>query len=389
MSDSALREIQQRAGGVFVEEGSQAPLAAHFGDPRAEYAAARGEAALFDLSDRTQVELSGRDRAKFLHNFCTNEIKLLQPGQGCEAFVTNVKGRVLGHVFVFAAPESLWIESVAGAEDALVAHLDRYLIAEDVTIHRRTAECGELFVSGPRAAERLESAGVAAAGAAPREHKPGLPRASAPATREPGLPQASDPATLDALPRYGHAKIEGLEHPLFVRRVDLLGAMGYLLSVPRESLGDLWNRLAGAGISPAGAAAFHALRIEAGMPLYGIDISDDNLAQEVARTKQAISFTKGCYLGQEPIARVDALGHVNRELRGVKLASGPLPSAGDPVVGEDGKQVGHVTSSAVSPADDLPVALAYLRTKFTEPGTVVTVQAQGEAVPATVFVPAE
>lgn len=354
-SDQALHDVQQSAEAVFDDSAAVAPRAVHFGNPRVEYEAATSAAALFDLSDRPQIEVTGGDRVKFLHNFCTNDIKKLQAGEGCEAFVTNVKGRILAHIFVFATDEALWIETAAGAEPALLAHLDRYLITEDVELHGRTAELGELFVSGKQASQLLNNNGIDVA--------------------ELGL--------------YGHASAKSAGISVVVRRVDLLGTPGYLLSIAKAQLAPLWKELYEAGAQPAGSAAFHALRIETGMPLYSVDLSEDNLAQEAARNSQAISFTKGCYLGQEPIARIDALGHVNRELRGLKLSSAKPPEPGAPVLaGDDSQEIGHVTSSALSYSDDRPVALALLRSNWTAPGTEVTVKCGDEAVRATVFWPA-
>ncbi|TXT38384.1 MAG: folate-binding protein YgfZ [Planctomycetota bacterium] len=122
----------------------------------------------------------------------------------------------------------------------------------------------------------------------------------------------------------------------------------------------------------------HASRVAAGFPIYGIDITEDNLAQEVGRTELAISFTKGCYLGQEPIARIDAMGHVNRQLCRIELSSGPLPDSGTPVLDKpapDGKQVGTITSSTWKWQGDAdkPLALAYLRSGFAKPGSQVLV----------------
>ena len=110
---------------------------------------------LFDVSDRVQIELTGSDRAKFLHNFCSNEVKKLEPGQGCEAFVTNIKGKTVGHIFVFAEADALWIESVAGSAATLMSHLDRFLIREDVQLHDRSAEFSELLLVGERSTELL------------------------------------------------------------------------------------------------------------------------------------------------------------------------------------------------------------------------------------------
>ena len=354
MSDQSLADLQTSQGAVFNADSGGANLPLDFGDPAAEYARAQDSAAVLDVSDRTQIEVTGGDRAKFLHNFCTNDVKALRPGQGCEAFVTNVKGRVLGHVFVFAAPESIWLESVAGAEKPLLAHLERYVITEDVVLRGRTADCGELFVTGPRSAASLVAL---------------------------NLP-------VESLSQLEHVKVESFEHPCFGRRVDLLGAAGFLLSAPRDDLAALWRRITDGGVRPAGTRAFEALRIEAGYPAYGRDVSDENIAQEAGRTTQAISFTKGCYLGQEPIARLDALGHTNRELRGLRLADRSVPAIGSKVTDSSGAQeVGRVTSAALAYADARGVALAYLRKQFITPGTELRVDAAGEPVPATVFWP--
>jgi len=311
----------------------------HFGDPLAEFNAGRTTAALFDVGDRSQIEVRGADRVAFLHNFCTNDVKRLAAGQGCEAFVTNVKGRVLGHVFLFVEADGVWLESVAGADETLIAHLDRYLITEDVQLHSRTAEFGELLVTGPRA-EAVRS---------------------------------------DRL-----QPVEGDE--VRVRRVDWFNQPGFLIVVPRDRAAELWTRLSESDdCRPAGSLAFHALRIDAGFPLYGVDISEDNLAQEVGRTARAISFTKGCYLGQEPIARIDAMGHVNRELRRLRLEQGPPPETGVRILSPDNDEIGRVTSSVQLTAASQPLALGYVRSRYTKAGTCVLVESGGERVAATVF----
>lgn len=343
MTDS-LREIQLASGGIM--EGDRAPC--HYGDPEREYASATTAAALFDLTDRAHVEITGNDRHAFLHNFCTNDIKKLEPGQGCEAFVTNIKGRVLGHVFVFATETALWLETVGGAEAKLIAHLDRYIIAEDVELFDRTPEFGELLVSGPAANERLRSLGV---------------------------------ATADG--PLAHVASEWNGIPLDARNVDWLGNPAVLLLASRDQIPRLWQSLTEGEIPPAGGDCFHALRIESLFPLYGVDITDEQIAQEVGRTSQAISFVKGCYLGQEPIARLDAMGHVNRALRGLRLESGPAPAAGSAVIDDAGNNIGSITSTAISPGSGQPVALAYLRRGSLEPETTVVLQ-EGN-IPAIVF----
>lgn len=346
MPAKSLREAALESGAVLADD-----LIANFGDPAGEYAAAGESAALFDLSSRAQIEMTGADRAKFLHNFCTNDIKKLKPGEGCEAFVVNVKGRVLGHIVVFAGAESLVIESVPGSQEKLLAHLDRYIINEDVQLHDRTGTLGELYLCGPKAVAVLHRLGIVVGELAPCGHTSGSIGGTA----------------------------------ISVRRVDFTRQPGYLISAASDALGNIWDALIGAGAMPAGTEAFEALRIEAGMPTYGFDITDDNLAQEVARTTQAISFTKGCYLGQEPIARIDALGHANRELRMLKLSTADVPAPGSKMLSPDGKEIGAVTSSAYSFGDKRGVALGYVRVPHTKPGSQVVIAAADRQLPAEVF----
>ena len=279
-----LREAQSRSGAVFPpgDAGSGVPL--HFGSPKEEYAAATAAAALFDFSDRTVVELTGSDRVQFLHSFCTNDVKRLSAGQGCEAFVTNVKGRVVGHIWVDVADSSLWLDADPGSAERLVPHLERYVINEDVAIADRSADWGALLVTGPEAAGDWHRLGIDVA----------------------------------ALANLDHLGFDLFGTPARVRRFDVGLHRGYAFIAQRNRLADWWTRLCEAGIRPAGSAVWTALRIEAGLPVCGVDITDDNLVQEVGRTQTAVSFTKGCYLGQEPIARLDAMGHVNREFRSLR-----------------------------------------------------------------------
>ncbi|HEX6984362.1 MAG TPA: glycine cleavage T C-terminal barrel domain-containing protein, partial [Planctomycetaceae bacterium] len=328
------------------------------------YLAARESAVVFDLTGWTAIRLSGRDAVKFLHNFCTSDIKQLGPFQGCETFFTNVKARVVGHGFAFRGVgasgtdegRDLDLLLSPGQVAALVPHLDRYLITEDVTITDRTPETGVLFVTGPTAATTLEAAGLRSPNVTPSELSP-----------------------LSMLA----ADVE--RRPVSVRRVDLLGGPGFLIDSDPAAVSVLRARLSENSAVNAGSDAFDALRVEACFPLYGIDVTEDHLAPEVGRP-WTISYTKGCYLGQEPIARIDALGHVNRLLRGLRLESGPAPDCGAAVLAE-GKEIGTVTSATTSFADGRPVALGYLRTTFAGPGTAVTVRTLAGDVPATVYGP--
>jgi folate-binding protein YgfZ len=316
-----------------------------FGDWRSEYVALTEGVGLVDLADRSQVELTGRDRATFLHNLCTNDIKRLSPGGGCEAFLCNVQGKSIGHGLVFCGPESLVLETVPGQGGRLVAHLDRYLIREQVELHDRSAEWAELLLAGPEAEPLLAGMGVV------------IP---------PG--------------RLAHAAATFGGHPVSVRRVEFTVPGGILLSVPRAAMADVRQILTAAGATVCGRRAFEAARIEAGWPSFGQDISDENLPQELARDQQAISFTKGCYLGQETVARIDALGHVNRTLCGIRFQGETPPAAGSELTAA-GKTIGRITSATFSPRLSAPLALAYVRRGHNAPGAIVEAEVgQGEVV---------
>jgi hypothetical protein len=154
-----------------------------------------------------------------------------------------------------------------------------------------------------------------------------------------------------------------------IRRVDITQPGGFLISCARSALAQLWKSLRDGGARPCGAEAFEMTRIEAGTPEYGRDLSDANLPQELARDARAISFTKGCYIGQETVARLDAMGHVNRTLCGVCFAAAEIPLVGTEFHGEAGKSLGQVTSAAFSPRLGAPLALAYVRRGTNTPGS--------------------
>jgi folate-binding protein YgfZ len=327
--------------------------------PQADYAAARSAAVVFDLSDRTQIELTGADRVKFLHNFCTNDIKALKPGQGAEAFITNVQGKIVGHVFVFVGESALWLDTVGGQSERLIAHLSRYQITEDVTFTDWSAAWAELLVVGPQAAEVVSKL---VTGSPPTRH----------------LDHAALPVVTD------------VSDKLVVRRFDAFGIPAFLLAAPCDRLPRLTASVVASGERSTAAEVFESLRIEAGLPHYGRDVTGDNFAQEANRTRQAISFKKGCYLGQEPIARIDSLGHVNQELRVLRIAS-PSPPPPDSEVfplDNDAKPAGRVTSSAPDFATDAgSAALAMVRRGFLNLGTQLRVRVAGQFVAATVSPP--
>ncbi len=299
---------------------------------------------LVDGQSLTFIEVTGRDRARFIHNLCTNDVLRRTPGLGCEAFVTNVQGKTIGHGLIFCLDESLVFISVPGQQEKLIAHWDRYLITEDVQLYDRSSVWRSWLVAGSQLDEVLATfLGSAAASVLPWK----------------------DHATLNTV------AVEAAGTAVRFYRVPWLGSAACLIVSDATSGISVSSALQAAGAQIACAASFHLARIDAGFPWFGWDITDKNLPQEVNRTEQAISFRKGCYLGQETVARLDALGHVNRLLTQMATSDSQVPAAGD-VLLSDGQSVGEVTSAGLSPANDRGHALGYVRCTTRDAGKPLT-----------------
>jgi glycine cleavage system T protein len=341
-----LYETAHQSGAIFVETSGWL-MPGHYGDTVAEYQNARRKAALFDLSHYGKVEVSGADAASFLHNLCTNEVKNLLAGGGCEAFLTTGQAKIVAFVALYRSPLAqepsvFHLDTGPDMAEKVVKHLDRYLISEQVELVDQTRAFAQMHVAGPRARELLEQALAN------------------------GLPDLAELQHTTQTVAGGNIQL---------RRHQPLGLLGYDIVCEKDRAAAVWQALIASGARPAGLEAYNILRIEAGTPIYGLDIDESNLPQEVARVERTVSFTKGCYIGQETVARIRTYGHVNRSLTGLKVADGPL-SAGAKLFRAD-KEVGHITSSAVSPSLGQTVALAYVRRGSHEPGTVLDVEAEG------------
>lgn len=311
--------------------------------------------ALVDRSDRLRLRMTGPDRAKCLHNLTTNDVKRLAEGHGCEAFVTTPQGKTLALITVINRPHDLLLGADHAARDGLLAHLAKYAVFDDVQIEDLSPDTFELHVAGPQLDVLVERLGIP---------QPGASRL------------ASVEATLAGA-------------VVTLLRDDPLGPLGLTLIGPADAKDRVWDALKAAGesfgIVPLSASFAELLRIAAGTPVFGRDLTADNLPQEVGRDRRAISFVKGCYLGQETVARIDALGHVNKHLRHLHL-EGPLPPSGTPLT-RDGKPAGTVTSAAALPGESFGIGLGYVRSAHLGPGTVLTYEVNAEPGTASVLAP--
>ncbi len=321
-------------------------LPAHYGSEREEYNALRRSCGVADRSWVPDVELTGEDRVRFLNGLVTCDVREPSPGEGCYGFLTDAKGKVLADAGVLVFEDRLLLELPPGRSRTVSEHLRKYVITDRVEI-REVDETLPLAIVGPTAGRCL------------------------------------DRLAGERLPRddWRHRRIALMGHEVEVCSHPRLGAAAFVLRVERERAGDLFSALAdrkaGAEFTPLGYLAVEAVRVEGGNPIVGVDLDDATLPQETGDL-DAVSYTKGCYLGQEIVARVHYRGQVNRHLRGLRFEAIEAPESAARVTFE-GRPVGVVTSPLVSPQLGQPVGLSLIHRKASDPATRVEVDGAGEA----------
>lgn len=300
-------------------------------------------AAVFDRG-ASIVELAGPDARLFLHNLCTQDVKSLALGAGAETFLTTAKAKFVAHGAVsyvtWQGQTVLWFDIVPAQGDLVLKHLDHFLISEQVELADRSNELGMVRLVGPSAAAVLEKVFGAA---------------------------------LPALPPWHHVPRSLDGNDVVIRHHVSLNLPGYDCICPGALSPSLRERLLAAGAVPESETTHEALRVEAGWPVYPNDMDENRFVVEVGRGAHAISYTKGCFLGQEPIVMARDRGQVNRMLMGVLCGEGPALAAGTKLY-QGETEAGHVTSSVVSPRLGQAIALAYLRRGHQEPGMKLTVE---------------
>jgi folate-binding protein YgfZ len=349
---SSLTDFHKSNGAIFFErDGWLLPI--HFGNPAAEYTAVRSTCGFIDLSHRGLLQLSGPDRLSFLQGMLSNDLKLLKPFEGQYATLLTQQGKVIADVRALCSLNSFYLDFWENLKDRITEHLNRYLVADEVEIADRSDEYATLSVQGPQSEALLQK-----------------------------LFRTTElPAML-----MHHAMVDVDGTAICVVRASHTGESGFDLIAPKADLRNLAARLTESGkpISAAwvGEDAHNILRVEAGIPRYGVDFSDDNLLLEVG-IENSYSYTKGCYLGQEVVERIRSRGHVNKKLCGLLLEGADPASADDPVQA-DGKEVGRITSSVISPRLKRPIAMAYLNKEYWTPGTTLSIVRNGATTSAMV-----
>ncbi|MEO7648961.1 MAG: glycine cleavage T C-terminal barrel domain-containing protein [Bryobacteraceae bacterium] len=307
------------------------------------YQALRTSAAWLDLAGRGRIMASGEDRARLLHAMTTNHIQQLIPGQGCYAFFLSAQGRILSDAYIYCLSDRILIDVEPEQRERLLQHLDKFIIADDVTLEDVSDSLTAIGVEGPTAREALAKLG------------------------------APIPEDACAISEWGER---------LVAKTSVTGAPGFRVFLPP---GEKAGLIAQLGIPAAANEDVRVERLAHFQPRYGEDITETTLPQET-QLSHAIHFSKGCYLGQEIVERIRSRGHVNRLLTGVEIEGVDIPEPGTALTAA-GTTVGEVTSAAYSPELRKIVALGYMRAQAAKPGTklmagdrtAITIRAAGPA----------
>jgi aminomethyltransferase len=354
MKQSRLHGQHVQLGATF-EEVTGWDMPAHYGDVEAEHRAVRHSVGLADLSHRGKLRVTGEDRVKWLQSVISNDILPLQPGQGRYSSFLTHKGKMLTYFRVYVQSDAVVIEDAGEIGETTYQALRKFLLYGTKAKMENCAETwGLLLVSGPKAATVLKSAfGV-------------------------------DVGDLKPV-NFVAAQIGG--QTALVMRTEETGEVDLEIMIPADGLVTAWNSLlqAGAahGIKPIGSHAREALRIEAGIPQAGPELNEEIVPPEANLEDKAFSLTKGCYPGQEVVARMDTYGNVRRHLVGLVLKDFTVPPKGSKLFSGD-REVGWISSAVRSPQLKQVIALGFPLRDFSKAGTELTVEVDGKRLPVTV-----
>jgi folate-binding protein YgfZ len=324
-------------------------------DLELHYRYLRQSAGVIDLSARSRVCVTGADRQRFINGQVTNNVKDLKVGQGCYAALVTAKGKMESDLFIYCLPDELLLDFEPGLTHAVTARLEKYVISDDVQIVEVSGLCGLLSVQGPRSAEVIQVLAL-----------------------QP--PSANLNWTSVSCENAGETYC--MNNPRGT-------AAGFDIFVPTAEHGAMRDRLVQAAAKVEGGVstgdALESVRIEAGMPRFGVDMDQANLAPEAGIEARAISYNKGCYIGQEVISRIRAFGQVAKSLRGLRLPDGlsQLPARGEKLF-RDGKEVGYLTSACRSPALQANIALGYVRREHNTSGIQLQIGSSDSRLTASV-----
>jgi glycine cleavage system T protein len=341
---SPLADLHRAQGvSMGVYHGAEVPL--RFSEAQTEHRAVRNAAGFFDFAHRAGFGARGADHAAFLHNMLSNDIKGVAAGQGIYATLLDVKGHILADLRVYRDQNQILLDTDADLRARAMQTLERYIVMDDVVL--QPLDTFAIGFQGPRSRGFIEKT---------------LAR----------VEKTLSGNLAELAKEYDHklATLPGGE-TIRLLRASSTGEDGYELWAPAAIFPRLWEAARDEAEScdalPCGAEALESLRIEAGIPAYGAELGEDTLPLE-AGILHALSFTKGCYIGQEIVERARSRGHVNWKLVGLFVDAPRRPAPGEQLLSQ-GNQVGEITSSCVSPTLGRTLALGYVRREVSEAGT--------------------
>jgi len=356
MTPLALHEFHTELNGRFTEVNGMEAVA-DYGDWIAEHAALRQSAGVIDLSFRSRLVLTGADRVRLLNGQVTNNVKDLPAGSGCYAALVTNKGRMQSDLNIHILPEEILLDFEPGLGPAIADRFNKYIIADDVQVIDAAPHYGLLSVQGPQSWAVVERLGLNFA-------RPERPFDSS------------------------SVKDETLGE-MYCMNLPRVGTTGFDLFTPTNSLAAAADKLIAAAKQARGRGcgwrALETARIEAGLPRFGAEMDETNLPPEAGLDTRAISYTKGCYIGQEVIARLRTYGQVAKALRGLRFADDAkeLPRKGDKLFfGE--KEAGYVCGAIHSPALSANIGLGYVRKEHNRIGTALRLRRASGEVNATI-----
>lgn len=319
-----------------------------------EYQAVRDAVGFLDLSDRGKIEVTGPDRITFLHSMISNDVKELPEWSGRYGTFLTSRGRIVSDFFYYKFPEQIILDITTDLLGKTVQTLEKYIVMDELELKDVSSHSSHFSLQGPGASNLVQ-----------------------------GLLGSSGPEE-----QYAVQEVKWQETTLWLIRKNELAESGFEMIVPRKIAPSLRAALeekgSSSGFREIGEEARNILRLEAAIPWYGVDM-DENRYPVEARLKEAISYTKGCYLGQEVVSKATHVGGVANLLMGLKIQAEQIPSQGSSVFNEEGKQIGTVTSAVFSPRCKGPIAFAYLKRAFVEAGGLCQVEVgEGKSAPAEV-----
>ena len=354
MKTSILYEIHKSHGAVFSDtHGWEMP--AHYGNAVEEHLNVRKGAGIIDLSQRGKLRISGKDRVIFLQKILSQDINKIKPFTGAYSTLLDVKGKMLAYMCILADEDSFLIDLEPGLAEKVFQILNRFLFREDVKIDDVTEQYGLLSIQGPASGQLLNKV----------------------CRTETGNMQECS---------HSNVIVNGVNCK--VEKTSFTGEDGHSIYCPSGSMTQLWNYILSAGVDfqlkPFGLNALETLRIEAGIPLFNVDMDEHTIPVE-ANLDKAISYDKGCYIGQETIARIKFRGHVNKTLTGFLINEDVVPAKGDKVTGlieNTEHEIGIITSSCLSPSLNRPIAMGYIRILHNKPDEVIYIEANSKKISA-------